>query len=128
MDDESDNSCPLHGCDFLQGSAPIFRGFFGTGQKYGPIWRNSFRYAESWVPGGCSVAAGRPSTEAVRFCPVCRTAEKTWLNEQLALGVDESSWEWFLAGVLGLRDTVITVAEPRSRPSDLNLNEDSATA
>src|SRR5205809_282700 len=104
MDDEFDETCPLHGCDLLDGTAPVFYGFFGTGQKYGPAGRNSFRYAWSWSAGGCSVAAGRPSVEVVRYCPVCRAAERAWLREQLALGADESSWEWFLAGVLGVRD------------------------
>jgi hypothetical protein len=100
MDDET---CPLHGCVLLDGTAPVFYGFFGTGQKYGQVYRTLFRYAWSWDAGGCSVAAGRPSVNAVRYCPVCRAAEVTWLREQLALETDESSWEWFLTGVLGIR-------------------------
>jgi hypothetical protein len=115
MDDEIDETCTLHGCDLLDGTAPVLYGFFGTGQKYGPVERSSFRYAWSWSAGGCSVAAGRPSVHAVRYCPVCRAVEAEWLREQLALGADESSWEWFLAGVLGLRGDS-GCAEPVAAP------------
>jgi hypothetical protein len=87
----------------LEGTAPVVYGFFGTGQKYGPAGRNSFRYAWSWTAGWCRVSARRPLIVAVSYCPVCREAERAWLAEQLAQGVNESSWEWFLAGVLGLR-------------------------
>jgi len=103
MDDELDTPCPLHGCELLDGTAPVYYGFFGTGLKYGPAWRSAFRYARSWTAGGCISAAGRPSLEAVRYCRICRAAEAEWLREQLALGAGEESWEWFLAGVLGIR-------------------------
>src|SRR4051812_49406335 len=100
MGDELDTTCPLHGCTLLDGVVPVFFGFFGCGQKYGPAGRNSFRYARSWAAGGCSVSGGRPPVEEVRYCPECRAAERAWLEVQLASGVDEASWEWFLAGVL----------------------------
>lgn len=102
--DDFDKVCPLHDQELLDGTVPAFFGFFGTSSNYAPAWRNAFRYANSWAAGGCSVAAGKPSTREVKYCPICRDAERTWLAEQIAHGVDKDSWEWELAGVLGMRN------------------------
>lgn len=101
-DDDLDRMCPIHGCELLDGTAPMLYGFFGTEQNYGPASRNAFRYAAYWMPGGCSVAAGWSSEQAVRYCPRCREAERAWLEGQKDLRADESSWEHFLAKLLGI--------------------------
>jgi hypothetical protein len=106
MDDElPEETCSLHGCKLVEDVVPVIYGFFGTSSEYGRAWRELFRYSRALEPGGCSVAGGRPSTRVVEHCPICRKAEMAWLSERIAQNPDESSWEWFLAGVLGLRST-----------------------
>jgi hypothetical protein len=101
---DDDDRCPLHDLPLVEGSVPVVYGFIGTSPEYGPAWRTRFRYSWSCVAGGCSVAAGRPSTRTVLYCPRCREEERRWIAERIKENPDEDSWEWFVAGCLGLRE------------------------
>jgi len=94
-------SCHLHNCvlDGV-GEVPIFYGFFLHGVAYGKASRELFRYSRSWLPGGCSVAAGRPATKTVKYCTICRAAELTWIEAFVARNPDESTFVWKLAEYL----------------------------
>jgi hypothetical protein len=103
MNEELSETCTLHGCELAEGVVPVFYGFIVTSPEYGRAWRALFRYSRCWAPGGCSMAAGRPSAASVQYCPSCRAAESTWLMARIRDRGEASSWEWFLTGVLGLR-------------------------
>jgi hypothetical protein len=116
VDEELPETCSLHGCELVEDVVPVFYGFIGTSPEYGRAWRELFRYSRSWSPGGCSVAAGRPTSEAVQFCRSCREAEEKWLLARISELRDESSWEWLLTDILGLRGNDTGPAEPETAP------------
>ena len=103
MHEEEPNTCSHHNCELVKDVVPVFLGFFVTSVEYGRAGRKLFRFSRSWCPGGCSVAAGQPTSETVQYCRTCREAGAMWLLSQVSEMLDESSWESFLAGILGLR-------------------------
>jgi len=103
MDDDMPETCSLHRCQLVEDIVPLFYGFRVTSTEYGRAWRGLFRFSRSWSPGSCSMTAGKPTTELVQYCPKCRQAELDWLAQRISESSDPSSWEWFLAGCLGLR-------------------------
>lgn len=108
MEDDFPETCTLHDRDLIEGVVPVFYGFLVTSPESGRAWRELYRYSRSWEPGGCSMVAGRPRTRTVHYCPECREAERAWLAQQIREKPDETSWEWFLAGVLGVRDSAVS--------------------
>lgn len=81
MDDEEAEICPAHGRELVEGVVPVIYGFTMSSPAYGRAWRTLFPRARSYVPGGCSIAPGRPQTAVVSYCPECREAEEQWLAE-----------------------------------------------
>jgi hypothetical protein len=69
-------TCPLHDVPLKVGSVPISYGLPVFETEYWKARTEQFPFANSTCGGGCMPKIRRIAI--VRYCPVCRDAEKEW--------------------------------------------------
>jgi hypothetical protein len=73
---DEERTCPLHDVALKVGSVRIFYGLPDFETEYWKARTEQFPFANSTYGGGCMPKIRRIAI--VRYCPVCRDAEKEW--------------------------------------------------
>lgn len=76
--DAAIKKCEVHGDRLQKAVVPIVYGRAGAPFPFATEKRD-FPHANSRAYGGCIVSEDSPGSQAVKFCPACRAAEKRWL-------------------------------------------------
>jgi hypothetical protein len=74
--------CPLHKCNLESGEVKIRYGLVRHSPELLAARKKSFPQANSYAVGGCYVWEGKPETQKIIYCPVCRAAEAVWLRQK----------------------------------------------
>lgn len=74
-------NCLVHHVDRIEEIVPIAYGFpMANSPEYDTAQTNLFPNTWRSAPGGCVIAHDSPTHRMVRFCPMCRQAEDSWLK------------------------------------------------